>query len=106
MKRDSSEVTHYNSTLQYREFIAGLRDGGEVAFEANWLPNNATQDETTGVMKSFNDNTNHNWKIVLPDSIGTFAFAGHITAFEPDTPLDNKAALAGTIKVSGPVTFS
>jgi predicted secreted protein len=106
MKRDSSDVTSHGSTGGWREFLPNLRDGGEVAIEANWLPNNVTQDEVTGVYEAFTDNVNHNWKIILPDTILTIAFAGHITAFEPETPLDNHGKLSFTIKVSGPVTLS
>lgn len=106
MKKGSSDVTSYSSTSGYREFLPVLRDAGEVAIKANWLPNNVTQDETTGILASFNTDTNHNWKIVLPSSIATLAFAGHVTGFEPSAPLDKAAALAFSIKISGPITVS
>mgnify|MGYP001589020400 FL=1 len=101
MKRDSSDVTAYSSADGYREFLPALRDGGEVGVEANWLPNNATHDEVTGVLESFNDDVNHNWKIILPSSIATIALTGHVTAFEPTTPLDGHGKLSFTIKISG-----
>lgn len=105
-KRDSDEVSNYASPDAYREFIPTWRDGGEVAVEANWLPNDATQDENTGILANFNDNVNHNWKILLPNSIATIAFAGHVVAFEPDLPLDGHGKLAFTIKVSGKAVLS
>lgn len=106
MSRDEIEVTSHASADGYREFISGFRDGGEVSFKANWLPTNATHDGTTGVLESFNDNANHNWKIILPSSLVTISFVGFLTAFEPDLPLEEQAQLSGTIKVSGKPTIA
>lgn len=106
MSKDAIDVTSHDSSDGYREFISGMRDGGEVTFKANWLPNNATHDETTGLLESFNDNDLHNWEIDLPGSILTIAFSGFLTAFEPDLPIEEQAQLSGTIKVSGKPTIS
>ena len=106
MSRDEIDVTSHNSADGYREFISGLRDGGEVSFKANWLPTNTTHDGTTGLLESFNDNANHNWKIILPNSLITISFVGFLTAFEPDLPLEDQAQLSGTIKVSGKPTVA
>jgi len=83
-----------------------LRDGGEISGKANWLPTNATHDGTTGLLESFNDNANHNWKIILPNSLITISFVGFLTAFEPDLPIEEQAQLSFTIKVSGKPTVS
>lgn len=106
MSRDDIDVTSHQSSDGYREFISGLRDGGEVSFKANWLPTNATHDGTTGLLESFNDNVNHNWKIILPSTLITISFSGFLTAFEPDLPIEEQAQLSGTIKVSGKPTVS
>jgi len=106
LSRDSMEMTNHSSTNAWREFLPGLRDGGEVTYEGNWLPTNATQNGTTGVLESFNDNENHNWKFVLPGSILTISFTGHVTAFEGESPMDNVGKLSLTIKISGEVTFA
>jgi len=106
MERDAIEVTNHQSADGYKEFIAGMRDGGEVTIKANWLPNNATQDETTGLNSKFNLNTTQNWKIILPSSIATISFAGFLTAFEPDTPLTEQGVLDCTIKVTGKPTIT
>lgn len=106
MSRDEIDVTSHQSSDGYREFISGLRDGGEVSGKANWLPTNATHDGTTGLLESFNDNVNHNWKIILPNSLITISFSGFLTAFEPDLPIEEQAQLSFTIKVSGKPTVS
>lgn len=106
MSRDEIDVTSHQSADGYREFISGLRDGGEVAFKANWLPTNATHDGTTGLLETFNDNVNHNWKVILPNTLITISLRGFLTAFEPDLPLEEQAQLSGTIKVSGKPTVA
>lgn len=106
MSRDDIDVTSHQSSDGYREFISGLRDGGEVSFKANWLPTNSTQDGTTGVLESFNDNVNHNWKVILPSTLITISFVGFVTEFNPDLPIDAQADLSCTIKVSGKPTVT
>jgi len=106
MSRDEIEVSHYSSTSGYREFIAGWRDGGEVSAKANWLPTNATQDGTTGLLESFNDDVVHNWKIVLPGSVATISFSGFLTAYEPDLPMEEQGSLSFTIKITGKPTIA
>jgi predicted secreted protein len=106
MSRDNIEVTTHSSSDGYREFIPGLRDGGEVSGVANWLPTNATHDEDTGILETFNDDELHNWRIVLPDTLATISFAGFLTAFEPDLPLDGQGKLSFTIKISGKATVA
>lgn len=106
MSRDDIDVTSHQSSDGYREFISGLRDGGDVSGKANWLPTNATHDGTTGLLETFNDDVNHNWKIILPNSLITIAFSGFLTAFEPDLPIEEQAQLSFTIKISGKPTVS
>lgn len=106
MSRDTVEVTHHASPDGYKEFMGALRDGGEVSFKANWLPTNSTQDGTTGILEAFNDNDMHYWKIILPNTLVTLSFAGVVTAFEPDLPLEEQGSLSCTIKVSGKVAIA
>lgn len=106
LERDDIEVTNQQSVDGWREYIPGWRDGGEVEFNCNWLPTNATQDEVTGMLETFNDDDLHNWRIVLPDGVKTISFAGFLTGFEPDLPLEEQGQLSITIKVSGKVTVA
>lgn len=99
--RDEIEVTHTTSSDGYREFIPGWRDGGEVPFEANWLPTNTTHDETTGILESFNDNVTHNWRIVVPGASLYFPFTGFVVTYEPDLDIEKQGTLSGTIKITG-----
>jgi predicted secreted protein len=106
LSRDVIDVTNQQSTEGWREKIPGFRDGGEVTFECNWLPKDATQDGTTGLLSTFNDELSHNWKIVLPDTISVVSFSGFVTGYEPDMPLEEQGQLSVTITVTGKVVIN
>jgi len=108
LSKDSIEVTSQDSDNGYREFIPGWKDSGEVSFEGNWIPENSTQDGSTGLLASFNDDDNHNWQIVLPagGGGGKLEFSGHVTNFEPDLPMEDVAKLSITIKLTGKMTYT
>ena len=106
MSRDDIDVSNQDSTSGWREFIPGWRDGGEMSFNCNWLPTNATHDENTGLLSTFTDDDRHNWKLILPDTVKTLSFAGFVTGFEGDLSLEEQADLSITIKISGVITPS
>jgi hypothetical protein len=60
------EATHMGSTA--REFIAGLTDYGEGAFEFNFIPNNATDQL---IRAAIVDKVGRSFKVVLPIADGT-----------------------------------
>ena len=109
MSRDVIDVTNQDSTDGWREFVPGLRDGGEVGITANWIPVSGTQDGTTGVLSKFRDDILHNWQIITADdgSSGTMDidFAAVVTSFSPTLPLTEQGKLDFTLKISGAVTI-
>ena len=44
ISRNVYDVTAHDSTNSYMEFIGGLKDGGEISFDLNWDPENATHE--------------------------------------------------------------
>ena len=110
MSRDAIEVTNQDSPSGWREFIPGLRNGGEVSLTANWIPVSGTQDGTSGVLSKFTDDILHNWQIITADdgSSGTMDidFAAIVTNFSISLPLEEQAHLDVTLKVSGAVIIA
>lgn len=109
---DISRDTHDTTTMssgQYREYIGGLVDAGEMSFEANFLPRDPTQNQTAGgLMAEFDRgscNSRGNWRITLPECEGEanayFEFAGIVTGYSPDMPMDDLMTVSGSIKISG-----
>jgi predicted secreted protein len=106
MSRELPDATHMESPGGWREFIGGLKDAGEITVECNHLPNNVTQDASTGILSFFASGATKNWQMVFPTSPPiTWGFEAVISAFEPDFPIDDKMMLSITLKVSGQPAF-
>lgn len=113
IKRDTIDVTDMQSPSGWREFIGGLVDAGEITFDANFLPRDATQNqEANGFMAEFDKSScdsRGNWRITLPecegDAEGYFEFAGIVSGQQIEMPLDDLMSFSGTIKVSGRPTL-
>ena len=90
----------------WEESIGTLLSGGEISGKINWIPTSATHDETTGLLATILNRTKSNWKVVLPNSIKTFAFAGMLTKFKGPLPVKGKLEAEFTIKISGSVSLA
>jgi predicted secreted protein len=107
LSRDTPEATHTDSTAGYKEFIAGMKDGGEVTVTMNFLPADATQKLSGGLLGDFATDTLINYKITFPSSpTVAWTFAGLMTGFEPDVPIDDRMTASVSFKVSGQPTLA
>jgi predicted secreted protein len=104
MARDTIDATHEESPGAWREFIAGLKDGGEVSLDLNFVPGGSAALALTTEMDADGSSASKNRQIIFPDG-SYFLFAGILTAFEPDTPIDDKMSASATFKVSGKPTL-
>ena len=102
MTKETIEVTSLDSTGGYKEFIAGMRDGGSVSLSMNFTRANYD------LMKDdFENDTLQNYEIVLPDADVTSAeFEGLVTELPLTIAGDDKITMDVTIKISGEVTIN
>ncbi len=108
ISRDAVETTDMQSA-QWREFIGGLVNAGEVGFEANLLVGDESQgQEEGGFLAEFDKSScdsRGRFRIVLPEcggeAEGYFEFDGVVTGSSIQIPLDDVMGFSGTIKVSG-----
>lgn len=104
-KRDTIEVTSHDSPEQWREFIGGLKDGGEISCDINYDPGEVTHD----LDDDFDDDAARNYQIViLPDTADehTWSIKGVLTELSDEFPFDDKAARTLTIKVTSKPTLA
>jgi hypothetical protein len=94
------DFTDHSSPDGYREFKAGLNDGGEVSGELHFDMDNATHDESTGLIAELQGRTEKSWRLTFPDN-STVTFTGIMSQFNPSWPVDGKQTAAFTLKVSG-----
>ena len=98
--RNTIDVTSLDSTGGYKEFIAGMRDAGEVTLSMNFAF------AGWAAMKSdFESNATKEYSIHLPDTTLTIlTFDGLVTAMPLGTITpDEKITVDVTIKISGTV---
>jgi len=101
------EVTNFDSANSFREYIAGMKDGVQFTARANFLPNQASQDFSTGLGGDFESGTAKNFKLSLTGGIGTFTFSALVLGWKPDTISPNGAIQATfTFKVTGTISFA
>lgn len=97
LQRDTIDATHMLSTERYREFIAGLRDGGECSIEMNFVPGGSAM---TFLLADFASNSAVPYKIVFPNS-QAWTFDAFVTDIGPEAPLDDKMVNSITFKITG-----
>jgi predicted secreted protein len=101
MSRDSIDATHSESPDGWREFIGGLKDGGEVELTLNWVPGSAT----TILLMSEIAAAAGNKQITFPNG-EIFSFAALCTNIGPEAPVDGKMEATVSYKVTGKPTLA
>lgn len=92
------DVTVHNSGTPWKRFISGLIDGGELTLDINFVPQNGTQDYTSGLLSDLVNRNKRNFQLVLPDGAATtWLIPGIVTAFNMNA--DPAMALDATIKI-------
>jgi len=104
IKVDMIDMTSHDSASAFREFVAGLRDGGEVAIEGNFIPG-----DTDGIIAFITDlqaGTKREVIITGPTAAAfTWTFDALGTDFSPTAPHDGKLGFTATLKVTGVPTL-
>ena len=96
--RDAIDVTHMSSDDTFREYIAGLMDGGEVTIELNFVAS-ASDILIAALIAGL-----QNYRITV--NTVTFTFAAVMTGYQPTAPNDDKMTASATFKVSGKPTLA
>lgn len=102
--KDAVEATHFESEDAYREFISGLKDGGEISVTYNRVGDDAGQES---VDEAFDYDGKVYVFIDLPFAVPKrWTLRGIVTAREDEVPLDDKMQGSFTLKVSGKPTLA
>src|SRR3546814_3399401 len=99
--REAIEVTAHDSPNQYREFVKGLKDGGEVTITINYDPGASTHSDLDADFEE--DDLRDYQVVVLPGEAdtATWAFSGLITSIGDEFPVDDRMEREVTFKISG-----
>lgn len=107
MKADAIDITNHSSASGYREFIQGLKDGGELTASIQYDPAAAThKNASDGLLYVFEQGSKGNWKITFPSSpAASWTLPAVITGFETTPPLNDQLTADVTFKVAGKPTL-
>jgi len=103
IKVDTIDASSHDSADTYREYIAGLRDGGEVSLDVRFIPGDTTGQKY--FISDLHEGTERQVVITLPDS-STWTFNALATGFSPSDPHDAALGATLTMKVTGKPVFS
>ncbi|WP_327162863.1 phage tail tube protein [Streptomyces zaomyceticus] len=104
--REAIEVTAHDSPNKYREFIKGLKDGGEVEITINYDPGNGTH---SALDADFEEDDLRDYQVIIlpgdPDE-HTWAFSALITDLGDEYPTEGQMERTATFKISGMPTLT
>jgi predicted secreted protein len=98
--RETLDCTNLNTTGGYKEFIGGMRDGGVVAIEGNFVAGDTNGQ--IGLQTDFDGETAQSFVVVFPTAVtATWTFTGVVTKFETSFEVNNKVPFSSEIKITG-----
>lgn len=98
---DTIDVSSFDSTSGYREFIAGFKDTGEITAEMNFT--NATYKQA---LADFNSGDLLNYRIEVEDTVNSYIeFSAVNVGVSLAVPTDDKVSSTITLKGSGAIVF-
>lgn len=99
---ETIDVTTHSSAGSYREFIKGLRDGGEISIEGNF-----TTASASATIIQLETSSTTTVTIDYPTKPSTTRFTATVlaTGFTMEAPVDGVIPFTATFKVTGQPTL-
>jgi hypothetical protein len=103
-KAEKDDVTNQSSPNFYKEWIPTLLDGGDVSFNANFVPGATEQGNLLSAMQA---RTLEPFTLTPPTpyAANVISFDAYVTDWDIKTPHNKKATLQVKLAVTGPVTL-
>jgi predicted secreted protein len=101
ISRDIIDATNMDSPGGWREFIPGLKDGGEMSADLQFVPGSATDALLIGMQAETEPRP---MKITFPNG-EEWGFDAFCTGYQPTAPVDDKMTATATFKVTGEPDF-
>jgi hypothetical protein len=98
-KTTAIEVTNESSANAFREFIAGLHDGGEVNVGFNFIPGDTTGQ--VAMATDFAAGTVRTAVLTMTTAAATFTFSAFLTSFGLSGDLDGQLKGEATMRITG-----
>jgi predicted secreted protein len=102
-KMDIVDVTNMDSIGAYREKLPTLLDGGDISFDALYIPHDPTQQ---ALQTQFDTRALGAWSIILPNALGSWAFNAYLTTCDFDLSVDKASTLSGKLAITGKPVYT
>lgn len=101
---DDIDVTNYDSDDEYKEYVQGLRDGGEITISGNFIVNDANGQ--LGLKADFEAGTVQSFELAFPNAAASsWEFSAIVTGFGETQPIGDKIGFTATMRVTGKPTL-
>lgn len=106
-KLSFEDVSHMQSPSSYMEKLAKMIEPGQLTFTCAFLPNDATQSPTAGLMHDMAQRTLAYFALVWPFSpTVTATFRAYVSNFNPKAPVNGKMTADVTLEISGTIVYT
>ncbi len=105
---ETIDVTNHSSTSAWREFVGGLKDGGEIPVDIVFDPVAATHKNASGgLLYLLTTRASASFTITFPDAAPTtWTFTAFVTSFEVGAPVADGLTASVTLKITGAPTLA
>ena len=108
LSQEAIDVTSHGSAGAFREKVGGLKDGGEITLDLNYVPTGATHKNAVGgLLYNYDQRTVNNYQLQFPDVGATkWILPALVTGFTPENPVEGKLGASVTLTVAGEPTLA
>lgn len=100
VSRDDIETTHYDSDDGFKEYMAGLADGGEITLECNLIVGDTNGQQ--GLRADYEAGTVQSFELALPNAANSsWEINATVKAYSESSPIGDKLGFTTTMKVTG-----
>jgi hypothetical protein len=105
MTRAAIDASHSLSDGNYKEFIPGMKDAGEISETIALVPSAGATDPHALLVADFESETKQPYRLLFPDGATYWLFNGIVTGLGHAIPIEDRMTVAITIKVTGKPTL-
>ncbi len=107
MSLDTIDTTSHDSVDGWKEYIGGLLSAGDVTFDVNFSPTNATHGYTSGLIRDMVQRIKRSFQLVFPNpEHTTWSFTALVTGFDPKSPVEDALTASITLTITGKPTLA
>lgn len=103
---ETIDVTNHSSASAWREFVGGLKDGGEISVDIVFDPVDAThRNASGGLLFLLTTRASGSFSITFPQAT-VWSFTAFVTSFEPSGAVADGLTASVTLKITGAPTLA